>query len=88
MYGGEAESVALYKQEKAELLMTDDDNVRKKKDILNIKVIGSLGILLKLRKENVIDRNKFSSALEQFRKIGWFSSSILDKVHMEGEKYE
>lgn len=38
---GEAEAVALYWQEEADLLATDDDNVRRKKDALRIKTIGT-----------------------------------------------
>ena len=43
---GEAEALALYWQENADLLATDDDNVRKKKELLNIKLIGTPVIIL------------------------------------------
>lgn len=87
IYGGEAESLALYKQEHADFLITDDDNVRRKKDIFQVRVIGSLGVLLKLREMKRIDQIKFENSVERMRTIGWFSTSVLDKVLMEGENY-
>src|SRR3989339_310834 len=81
---GEAEAVALYWQEKADYLATDDDNVRKKNVLLEVKLIGTPAIILKLYKENLIGRDKFKEALIGLRKIGWFSTAIIDKVFMEG----
>jgi len=81
IYGGEAESLALYKQEKADLLISDDDNLR------NAKIIGSLAVILKLIEKKKIDKNKFVSSINKMREIGWFSNAVLDKVLMEGEKY-
>lgn len=80
---GEAESVALYWQEKADLLATDDDNVRKKGTILDLKAIGTPVIIFKLYKKGVISEEKFKESILQLRKIGWFSNAVLDKVLME-----
>lgn len=77
----------LYKQENADLLISDDNNLRKKKEIINAKILGSLGVILKLRKEKKLDKNKFVNSIDKMREIGWFSNAILDKVLMEGEKY-
>lgn len=82
---GEAEAVALYWQEKAALIATDDDNVRKKRTLLDIGVIGTPAIILRLFKENVIDKNKMKQCASELKKIGWFSSTILDKMLMEAE---
>jgi len=84
--GGEAEAVALYWQENADLLATDDDNVRKKKDILDLKLIGTPALILRLYQEERIDKKKFKSSLERLRDIGWFSNSVIDKVLLEGGK--
>ena len=81
---GEAESVALYWQEKADYLATDDDNVRKKSMILNIKIIGTPVIILKIYKEKMIRKEKFLESITKLRKIGWFSNAIIDKILMEG----
>jgi predicted nucleic acid-binding protein len=85
IYRGEAEAVALYWQEKAGLLATDDDNVRKKKVLLDVQTIGSPIIILRLFLSNEIQKSKFEQSISELRKIGWFSNAILDTVLMEGE---
>ena len=82
---GEAEALALYWQEKASFLATDDDNVRKKSALLNIKVIGTPAIIFKLYQEKLIEKNKFNDSLSELRKIGWFSNAIIDKILMEAK---
>ncbi len=84
--GGEAEAVALYWELDADLLATDDDNVRKKKTILDLKVVGTLPIILKLFMADMIDKNKFERSLSELRKIGWFSSGVLDRIAAEADK--
>ena len=83
--GGEAEAVALYWQEKAELLATDDDNVRGKKELLDLNLIGTPAIILKLFKDKKIDAKKAKQSAEKLRKIGWFSSEVIDRIIMEVE---
>lgn len=80
---GEAEVIALYWQEKADLIATDDDNVRKKKILLDIEVIGTPIIILKLFKEKLIDKYKIEQCVSELRKIGWFSNVVLDKILLE-----
>lgn len=83
--GGEAEAVALYWQKKADYLATDDDNVRRKNLLLNLKLIGTPLIILILFKKKMINKDKFRNSLEELRKIGWFSNAVIDKILMEGE---
>ncbi|MEM5802279.1 MAG: hypothetical protein QXQ18_02765 [Candidatus Aenigmatarchaeota archaeon] len=83
---GEAEAVALYWEEKADYLATDDDNVRKKSVLLNINVIGTPAIILKLYRGKLIEKEKFEESLRELRKIGWFSDAVIDKILMEGLK--
>jgi len=83
--GGEAEAVALYWQENADYLATDDDNIRKKNLLLNINLIGTPVIILKLYKEKMIDKNKFVESINKLKKIGWFNNAILDKILMEAK---
>ena len=82
---GEAEAVALYWQENADFLATDDDNVRKKKEMLNINIIGTPIIILYLHKDRIITRDKFIESINKLRRIGWFNSSILDKLLLEAK---
>ena len=83
--GGEAEAVDLYWQENADYLATDDDNVRKKNLLLNIKLIGTPVIILKLYEKKIIDKNKFVESINKLKKIGWFNHMILDKILMEAK---
>lgn len=81
--GGEAEALALYWQEEADYLATDDDNVRKKAVLLGLKLIGTPAIILKLYKAKVIGKTKFVESTQGLRKIGWFSNTVIDKMLME-----
>lgn len=80
---GEAEALALYWQEDADYLATDDDNVRKKAVLLSLKLIGTPAIMLKLYKAKVIGKDKFLESTQGLRKIGWFSNAVIDKMLME-----
>jgi predicted nucleic acid-binding protein len=83
--GGEAEALALYWQKKAKLLATDDDSVRKKRAVLDIRVIGTPAIIVGLYDANRVDRNKVEQSAKELRRIGWFSSSVIDKMLMRVE---
>jgi len=87
IYGGEAEALLLYQEISAYLLVSDDNNLRKKQHFFDAKIVGSLGILLKMRKDKKIAKKKFRFVLEQLRIIGWFSNAVIDKVILEGEKH-
>lgn len=80
---GEAEALAIYWQENAEYLASDDDNVRKKSTLLNLNLIGTPAIILRLYKDHLIDKNKLRDSLRALRKIGWFSNAVIDKMLME-----
>ncbi len=83
IFGGEAEAVALYWEEKADLLATDDDNVRRKKDALLLKIIGTPAILLALYKNRKISNEKMLAGIKRLREHGWFNSVVLDKLILE-----
>lgn len=83
--GGEAEAIALYWQERADLLASDDDNVRKKKVALGLNLIGTPSIILSLAKNKIVKKEKALEAVSKLREIGWFSSSVLDALLMEVE---
>lgn len=81
---GEGEALALYWQEKASYLATDDDNVRRKRALLGINVIGTPAIIMRLYGEKMIDRSKLKESVTELKKIGWFSNEIIDKMLIEG----
>lgn len=80
---GEAEAVALYWQERANYLASDDDNLRKKGTLLNIRLIGTPAIILTLYREKLIRKDKLIGSLQVLRKIGWFSNAVIDTIVME-----
>lgn len=51
---GEAEAIALALERKADLLLLDDAEAREKARLYNITITGTLGILLRARKELLI----------------------------------
>lgn len=81
---GEAEALALYWQENAHLLASDDDNLRSKRVILDLTLMGTPVIILKLRNQNMITEEKFGSSLEHLREMGWFSNAVIDEVLQKG----
>lgn len=83
---GEAESLALYWEKNADFLATDDDNVRKKRVLLDLKIIGTPAIMIRLYKNRIIKADKFKDAISELKKIGWFSNSVLDTMSLEVKK--
>ncbi|MBU2477280.1 hypothetical protein KKG83_07475 [Candidatus Micrarchaeota archaeon] len=88
VFGGEAEAVALYWQEQANLMASDDDNVRRKKELLEISLIGTPSIILALFAAKKIKPEKARQSINKLRKIGWFSNEVLDRILLEVEKNE
>ncbi|MFH1391696.1 MAG: hypothetical protein ABIH20_05275 [Candidatus Diapherotrites archaeon] len=86
VFGGEAEAVALYWQEKANLIACDDDNVRNKKEILEINIIGTPSILLSLYRKKKITKEKLEESINKLRQIGWFNNQVLDAILLEVHK--
>lgn len=82
---GEAEAVALYWQENADYLVTDDDNVRKKEEILELQLLSTPSLLLHLYGEHEISKAKFHRAIDTLRDIGWFSNVVLDEIERRGQ---
>ena len=81
--GGEAESVALYWQEQAAYLATDDDNVRKKKEALKLNLIGTPAIMIRLIRDKQISKNQYLRAVKKLKEVGWFGSTVYDVLLME-----
>ena len=82
---GEAEALALCWQEHATYLASDDDAVRKKRLLLGVRLIGTLAIVLQLYRARVIHRPKLRDSVTELRKLGWFSSAVIDHMLMEAE---
>lgn len=81
--GGEAEAVALYWEKDADILAMDDDNVRSKAALLNLNLVGTLPILVKMFRADRISKEKVARSLDILQDIGWFSTAVLDKTRVE-----
>jgi predicted nucleic acid-binding protein len=81
--GGELEVVALYFQEKADLIASNDDKVRRLRLILNLDLVSSPEIVFMLVKNGAISKSKAVECLLEFKKIGWFSNHVIDFIIME-----
>ncbi|MFH1587713.1 MAG: hypothetical protein ABIA76_00045 [Candidatus Diapherotrites archaeon] len=81
--GGEAEAIALYWETKAEFLLCDDNNVRKKEAILELNLLGTPSIILELYKKKKITKEKALNSIEQLKKDSWFNQSIIDYLYLE-----
>jgi len=55
---GELEAMALYKKLNADYLLTDDKQARKTAEYNNIKIIGSIGILILAKRQGLIQAVK------------------------------
>ena len=64
-------------------MASDDDNVRNRKEMLELRMIGTPSIIVALYKGKCINAEKAMESLNRLRKIGWFSSHIIDKISQE-----
>jgi predicted nucleic acid-binding protein len=80
LHFGEAEAVALYFQEKAQFLATDDDSCRKNRIILGINIIGSPAIVLMLFRKALITRKKAIDCISALETIGWFGAEVMHEM--------
>ena len=86
--GGELEVVTLYFQEKADLIASNDDKVRKLRLILNLNLVSSPEIVFMLVKNGDISKSKAVECLLEFKKIGWFSNHVIDSIIAEVNRHE
>ena len=77
---GELESVTLYLQEKADLVGSNDDRVRRLRLIVNLNLVSSPEIIFTMAKKEAISKEKAIDCLLELRKVGWFSPDVIDLV--------
>jgi len=75
LHAGEVEVMILAKEIKADLVIMDDRLARKYAKYLGINLSGTIGVLLKAKKEKVID--KITPALDDLVKDGFYLSDQL-----------
>ncbi len=62
---GESEAIILYKEKNADFLLCDDKKAKKFARNFGVNVIGSLGILLKAKEENLLE--ELTSLIEKLQ---------------------
>lgn len=83
---GEAEAVALYFQEKAQFLATDDDTCRRNRIIIGIRIIGSPAIVIMLFRNSLITRSKALDCVSSLETIGWFDTEVIHEMKRQIDK--
>jgi len=76
---GELEAITLYKELDANILLIDDDRAKKYALLNDVKVIGSLGILIKAKEKKYIQKVKPLLEIIQKSKI-YISDKLIDKI--------
>ena len=80
---GEAETVALYFQEGARYIATDDDTCRKNRILLGINTIGSPAIVISLFKKGQITKQKTIDCVSVLKTIGWFDINVIQEMQRQ-----
>jgi predicted nucleic acid-binding protein len=76
---GELEAITLYKKLDADVLLIDDNRAKKYASLNGVKVIGSLGILIKAKEQGYIDKVK--PLLDEIQKSEvYISKKLIEKV--------
>lgn len=76
---GELEAITLYKKLDADVLLIDDNRAKKYASLNGVKVIGSLGILIKAKEQGYIERVK--PLLDEIQKSEvYISKKLIEKV--------
>jgi predicted nucleic acid-binding protein len=58
LHKGEAEAITLYKEKSADYLLIDEKKGRKVAEYYDVKIIGTIGLLLKAKQEGIVPRIK------------------------------
>lgn len=85
LHYGEAEAVALYFQENARFLATDDDTCRRNRIMLGINIIGTPAIVIMLFRKGRISREKAIDCVSVLDTIGWFDENVIHEMNRQIE---
>ena len=86
LHAGEVEVMILAQQENADLVIIDDNAAKKTAKYLGLKVTGTLGVLLKAKKQGIIEQ--IQPLLIEMKQHGFYIDSALENTVLEqaGEK--
>ena len=81
---GEAETITLASEEKADQIVLDDKAARRRAEAMNLNVVGTLRILRMMYDAKVIDKPEIIKALKRLRETGFrISEAVVNKVSKE-----
>ena len=77
---GEAETLVLTLDKQCEVISTDNKQGRKVAIIYNLKLVGSIDLIISSYKLKLIDKHKVTDALKRLREFGWFQDYLIDNA--------
>lgn len=81
LHAGEVEVMLLAEEKQADLLIMDDNAAKKTAKFLGFKVTGTLGVLLKAKKEGHI--NEIKPLVEKLQETGFYVSASVKQYVLE-----
>jgi len=79
LHSGEAEALCLYLEKNAQICLLDDKDARSYAEIHNIKITGTLGLLIQAKKKGYIQSVKLSmNELKHYH--FWINEAMYNKV--------
>lgn len=81
LHAGEVEVMILAQEQKADLVIIDDNAAKKTAKYLGLTVTGTLGVLLKAKQKGVIE--KIYPLLLEIKRNGFYIDSVLENTVLE-----
>lgn len=81
LHDGEVEVMILAQEQKADLLVIDDNAAKKTAKYLGLKVTGTLGILIKAKRQGIIEEVR--PLLSEMQKNGFYVSNAVERMALE-----
>ena len=81
---GEAETITLTVEERADYIVIDDKLARRRAKSMGLNVIGTLRVLKLMYDEKLIEKREIQKALEKLKEIGFrIGDEVINKVLQE-----
>lgn len=81
LHAGEVEVMILAQEQKADLVIIDDNAAKKTAKYLGLTVTGTLGVLLKAKRQGLVQR--VDALLAEMRRNGFYIDSRLETLVLE-----